>query len=91
MFRPSYTDWGQDEPNLSPVVDPQYVKMQQNSDPEIGGNWFVDQDVTLGHTNFICQSPKIPNISSAASPLINQIWLTMLVVVTVYILVNMMI
>jgi len=91
LFKPSYTSWGQDEPNLSPVIDPQYVKMEQNSESEMGGNWFVEQDVTLGNTNFICQSPKIPNVSSSASPLIKQSWLTMPVLVSVYMLIQMVI
>jgi hypothetical protein len=90
LFTPSYTNWAENEPNLSDILSLQYVKLQQNVDDD-SGNWFVEQNVTTGNTNFICQSPKVPNLSSAASPLINQLWFTILFVTSAYIFVQMMI
>ena len=93
IYTPSYTNWAEQEPNLSPiVVDPQYVKIQQDTwSDKIGGKWFVEQDVTTGNTNFICQSPKVTKASSSASIILNQLWLTILLVASVYIFIKMLI
>ena len=85
-----YTDWGENEPNLSDILSIQYVKLQQNDDLD-SGNWFVEQDVTTGNTNFICQSPKIPNLSSAATPLLSQLLRTIFLAIIVYIFVKMLV
>ena len=67
------------------LIEPQYAQIQQDFDSD-SGKWFVVQDQMIGNANFICQSPKIPKVSSAAAPLIiTHLWLTIFFVIAVYI------
>ena len=67
-FPPTYFNWAQDEPNVDPNADSNYVQLQQ--DYEAGGDqptgaWFVPQN-QADPTYYICQSPKVPQSSTSS-------------------------
>ena len=63
---PTYFNWAENEPNINPDSDVNYVQLMQGYDNGMDyptGKWFVAQDQT-GPSYYVCQAPKIPRSSS---------------------------
>ena len=64
--------------------------MKQDLDSD-GGKWFVEQDQMTTNAYFICQSPKIPKVSSSAPPIMTHFWSILVFAISVYMILKMLI